>query len=52
MDVENLWRLNRGGLGYEDVTTHAVRATPATGLDVAGMSAAGSPNAPARPSRR
>jgi integrase len=41
VNVENIWRQNRGRLGFEDVTTHALRKTAATGLDVAGMSARG-----------
>ncbi|MGN6742337.1 MAG: site-specific integrase, partial [Amnibacterium sp.] len=41
VNVENVWRQNRGRLGFEEVTTHALRKTAATGLDVAGMSARG-----------
>lgn len=41
VNVENIWRQHRGRLGFEDVTTHALRKTAATGLDVAGMSARG-----------
>ena len=41
VNVENIWRQNRGRLGFEEVTTHALRKTAATGLDVAGMSARG-----------
>jgi integrase len=41
VNVENIWRQNRGRLGFEDVTTHALWKTAATGLDVAGMSARG-----------
>lgn len=41
VNVENVWRENRGRLGFEGVTTHALRKTAATGLDVAGMSARG-----------
>ena len=41
VNVENIWRNDRGRLGFEEVTTHALRKTAATGLDVAGMSARG-----------
>ena len=41
VNVENIWRQNRDRLGFEGVTTHALRKTAATGLDVAGVSARG-----------
>lgn len=41
VNVENIWRQNRDRLGFEGVTTHALRKTAATALDVAGVSARG-----------
>lgn len=39
VEVEAVWRRNRDRLGYAGTTTHSLRKTTATALDVAGMSA-------------
>ena len=41
VNVENIRRRTAGRSGFEEVTTHALRKTAATGLDVAGMSGRG-----------
>lgn len=39
IDAESVWRRNRDRLGYSSYTSHSLRKTTATALDVAGMSA-------------
>ena len=39
VDAESVWRRNRDRLGYPSSTSHSLRKTTATALDVAGMSA-------------
>ena len=39
IDAETVWRKNRDRLGYSGYTSHSLRKTTATALDVAGMSA-------------
>lgn len=54
-DVPNTeadWRKHRGRLGYPTMTSHALRKTCATALDVQGLSARRSPNTWVTSSRR